>query len=116
MPRKPRVDFPGAWHHVMHRGARRAPIFRTDRDVLRFLRVLDETVSQFLIEVHAYALMPNHYHLLVRSVHGNLSPAMRHLNANYTQKANRVHRWDGPLFRGRFHTWRTSAESAPPNG
>jgi putative transposase len=68
MPRKPRIDFPGAWHHVMHRGARRAPIFRSDDDCLRFLGVVEDAADRFGIEVHAWSLMPNHYHLLVCSV------------------------------------------------
>ena len=102
MARKPRIDYPGAWHHVMHRGARHAPIFEDDTHCRLFLDTLAETVALHGVEVHAYALMPNHYHLLVRSVHGTLSRAMRHLNAVYTQRLNRVHAWDGPLFRGRF--------------
>jgi REP element-mobilizing transposase RayT len=114
MPRKPRVDFPGAWHHVMHRGARRAPIFRADDDCLRFLGVVEDAVDRFGVEVHAYSLMPNHYHLLVRSVRGNLSRAMRHVNAVYTQAANRARRWDGPLFRGRFHSQPLRTEAHLP--
>jgi len=104
MPRKPRIDFPGAWHHVMHRGARRAPVFRDDDDCVRFLGTVEDAVHRFGVEVHAYSLMPNHYHLLVRSARGNLSRAMRHLNAVYTQASNRARRWDGPVFRGRFHS------------
>jgi REP element-mobilizing transposase RayT len=104
MPRKPRIDFPGAWHHVMHRGDRRAPIFVKDEDCGLFLDLVGSMVEVHEIEVHAYSLMPNHYHLLVRSRHGNLSEGMRHLNASYTQQLNLRHRWDGPIFRGRFHS------------
>lgn len=104
MPRQPRIDFPGAWHHVMHRGARREPIFKKNEHCLLFLELLDTISYQFEIEVHAYSLMPNHYHLLVRSRHGNLSKAMKYLNATYTQRVNLLERWDGPVFRGRFRS------------
>jgi REP element-mobilizing transposase RayT len=114
MPRQPRIDFPDAWQHVMHRGARRAPIFKRDAHCTLFLDTVAETVDRFEVEVHAYSLMPNHYHLLLRSLHGNLSRAMRHLNATYTQRVNRIHSWDGPLFRGRFHSQPVNDESALP--
>ena len=55
----------------MNRGGRHAPIFAV------FLGVSAETVEQLGLEVHGLALMPNHYHLLVRSVRGNLSQAVR---------------------------------------
>jgi REP element-mobilizing transposase RayT len=64
--------------------------------------VLADTVEAYQLEVHAYALMPNHYHLLVRSVHGTLSRGMRHLNGVFTQRLNARNGWDGALFRGRF--------------
>jgi len=114
MPRKPRIDFPGAWQHVVHRGARRAPIFKSDSHCTLFLDSVAEMVDRFEIEVHAYSLMPNHYHLLMRSIHGNLSRCMRHLNATYTQRLNRIHDWDGPLFRGRFHSQPVRDETALP--
>ncbi|MGC3998777.1 MAG: transposase [Anaeromyxobacter sp.] len=104
MARLLRTDHPGAWHHVMHRGARREPIFRRNAHCELFLECLDEAALHHGLEVHVYALMPNHYHLLARSPLGNLSRAMRHLNGTYTQRLNRLHGWDGPVFRGRFRS------------
>jgi REP element-mobilizing transposase RayT len=114
MPRKPRIDFKGAWHHVMHRGARRAPIFTKDEHCLLFLDCIKTAVEETELEIHAYSLMPNHYHLLTRSRHGNLSNAMRKLNALYTQRLNLIHRWDGPVFRGRFHSQPVKDETKLP--
>ncbi|HUU02680.1 MAG TPA: transposase [Myxococcota bacterium] len=88
----------------MHRGARRAPIFKVQDDCTDFLDIAGETVDRFGLEVHAYSLMPNHCHLLIRSVAGNLSQGMQYLNGTYTLLLNRRHRWDGPVFRGRFHS------------
>lgn len=104
MARPTRLDYPGAWHHVMHRGARRAPIFRDDSHCVLWLEAAEEAVERFGIEIHAWSLMPNHYHMLVRSPLGSLSRAMRHLNGVYTQRVNGLHRWDGPVFRGRFRS------------
>ncbi|MCP4675940.1 MAG: hypothetical protein GY854_10625 [Deltaproteobacteria bacterium] len=114
MPRKPREDYLGAWQHVMHRGARRAPIFKDDSHCTLFLDLLGDIVDEFEVEIHGYSLMHNHYHLLMRSKHGNLSSCMRRLNAVYTQRVNRFHRWDGPIFRGRFHSQAVRNESHLP--
>jgi putative transposase len=54
------------------------------------------------VQIHAYCLMDNHYHLLVKTPRGNLSRVMRHINGIYTQKFNRHEKTDGPLFRGRY--------------
>lgn len=67
-----------------------------------FIEVLKETASLWNINVTAYCLMPNHYHLLLKTPEGNLSRSMRHINGVYTQRYNRKHGQDGPLFRGRY--------------
>jgi len=98
----------------MHRGARRAPIFLDENHCIAFLERVAQAVDRFEIEVHAYSLMPNHYHLLVRAPRGNLSRAMRHLNAAYTQHINATRGWDGPLFRGRFRSELVKKEANLP--
>lgn len=100
--RPPRIDFPGARHHVMNRGARRRPVFIDDRVRALFLDVLEDLPRRFGVRVHGYALMPNHYHLMLESQHGTVSRAMRHLGGTFTQRLNTIHEWDGPVFRGRY--------------
>lgn len=97
-----RVEFPGAWYHVMNRGAGRRRIFHEDQDRRLFLDLLSEVTQTFHIEIHAFSLMENHYHLLVHTPDSGLGRAMRHLNGIYTYRFNRRHGTDGPLFRGRY--------------
>jgi len=102
MPRTPRLDFPGARHHAMNRALRRDDLFLRDEDCVLFLDVLSEVPRRFGARIHGYALMPNHYHLLLEVPRGNLSAVMRHIGLVFTQAYNRAHGLDGPLFRGRF--------------
>lgn len=102
MPRKPRIDFDGAWHHVMNRDAGRRVIFEADSERDRFLNCLVVACQRYAVEVHGYCLLSNHYHLLVRSRDGRLSAAMSWLSSRYTQSLNYEKDRDGPLFRGRF--------------
>lgn len=99
-----RLDHEGAWHHVMNRGARREPIFETAHDARTFLAIIGEQIERTGIEVHAYCLMRNHYHLLVRSVTGRLSDCMQQISASYARVFNQRRGIDGPLFRGRFRS------------
>jgi REP element-mobilizing transposase RayT len=104
MARPLRVVFHGAWYHVMNRGALRATVFHDRTDAQIFLRLLSELVQRFHVEIHAHCLMGNHYHLLLRTPQPNLSAAMRHLDGVFTQRVNRRHGADGPVFRGRFRS------------
>jgi putative transposase len=102
MTRPLRINYDGAMYHVMNRGACRMPIFRSDKLKKVFLDLLEEIVLKFRIEIHAYCLMGNHYHLLIRTPYANISKAMQHLSSVYTIKYNKLEERDGPLFRGRF--------------
>ena len=102
MARKLREDWPGAWQHVMNRGRNREIIFRDDEDALEFLYLVGEMCSRYEVEVHAYSCMPNHFHLLARSIHGNLSDAMQYLGAASSQRFHFRHGGDGALFKDRF--------------
>lgn len=102
MSRPLRIQYNGAWYHVMNRGAQRKPIFRNRKHRIIFLDLLAEIVETYKIEIHAYCLMGNHYHLLIHTPYGNLSKAMQRLGSVYTIKYNISQNIDGPLFRGRY--------------
>lgn len=102
MSRPLRVLYPNAWYHVMNRGAGKKDIFKNNLHRNIFLETLEECHDMFNLNIHAYCLMGNHYHLLVSTPDANLSRAMRHINGVYTQRYNRHTKTDGPLFRGRY--------------
>jgi len=102
MARPLRIEYPGAWYHVMNRGTGKRSIYITEKHFQYFLSLLELISNRFLAEIHAYCLMQNHYHLMIRTPEGNLQRIMRHLNGVYTQYFNRSTGRDGPLFRGRY--------------
>lgn len=86
----------------MARGNARMTIFHDDVEYERFLSLLGEAVDRWRLVCGAYCLMPNHYHLLVRTDEPHLSSAMRHLNGVYAQWFNRRHARVGHVMQGRF--------------
>ena len=103
MGRPHRIDQLDGWHHVMNRGAARQAIFQTDRDRVEFERLLGVGHQRFGVEVHAYCLMSNHFHLLMHCPGGGLSDYMHQLGSVFTRHHNERVGRDGSLFRGRFH-------------
>ena len=102
MARPLRIEYPGAWYHVMNRGRRSEKIFHDRHDYQAFVELLEESSEIWNVRVAAYALMTNHYHILVQTPDANISRCMRHINGVYTQRYNRRHCCDGQLFRGRY--------------
>jgi REP element-mobilizing transposase RayT len=111
MARPLRIDIAGAWYHVMNRGHRAGALFLNDTDRRRFLGTVADLPERFALEVHAFVLMRNHYHLLVRTTEANLSHAMRWLNVSYAVKFNWAHRYRGSVFQGRFKSVLIQEES-----
>lgn len=102
MSRPPRTLFAGAIYHVTSRGNRRARIYVDDRDHLIWLDVLAETARRYAFKIHAFCMMPNHYHLLVETPEGNLSDGMRYLNGRYSSRHNDRHGLVGHVIQGRY--------------
>ena len=102
MPRQPRLDAPGLLQHVMARGIERSEIFKDDQDHKSFLDrlaiILDETQTQ----CYAWALIPNHFHLLLRTSLTPLSKVMRRLMTGYAVTFNKRHKRSGHLFQNRY--------------
>jgi putative transposase len=111
MSRPLRIEYCGAWYHVMNRGINRMKIYLNDEHRAIFLGLLEEIHILFNVKIHSYCLMDNHYHLLLETPHANLSKAMRHLNGVYTQRFNRLENRDGGLFRGRYKAILIEAEN-----
>jgi len=102
MPRPHRIEFKGAWYHVENYGADGRDIFYDDEDRMMFLDLLGEIKQIFGVEIHAYSLLSDEYHLIIHTPNGNLSRAMRHLNGVYTQNFNKAWEEDGAVFGGRY--------------
>jgi REP element-mobilizing transposase RayT len=73
MARPLRVEYSGAYYHVINRGNGGEDIFKNERDKEKFLEYLAIAVERFSIVIHSSCLMSNHYHLLLQTQEGNLS-------------------------------------------
>ena len=102
MPRKLRVEYPGAIYHVTSRANGKGVIFGTDVDRQDFIKTLAEACEKTGFEVHAYCLMRNHFHLVVETPHGNLVAGMHWLLSAYTLRFNPRHKRSGHVFSGRY--------------
>ncbi len=102
MTRPLRVDVAGGWYHITARGIERRAIFHDTRDHEHFLEVLEEMSERYAVEIHAYVLLGNHYHLLIRAPQANASQAIQWLNVSYSVWFNKRRQRVGHVFQGRF--------------
>lgn len=104
MGRPQRIVYPGAWYHVSSRGDGETPVFLDGDSGRNFLAVLAEVAVAMGVEVHAYCLLVDGYHLLLRTPRANLPAMMRQLNGQYAHWCRRDPRRDGRVFNRRYHS------------
>ncbi len=102
MTRPWRIEFEGAYYHILSRGNERRNIFSDNDDRVLFLETLGRMSDRFEVEVYAYVLMDNHYHLLLKTNKPNISKSMQWFGTTYTRQYNIKHKRNGHLFQGRF--------------
>lgn len=102
MPRKARIDAPGALHHIIGRGIEQTDIFRDDVDRENFVERLGRVISETITPCYAWALIPNHFHLLLKTGNVPIATLMRRLLTGYAVTFNRRHRRVGHLFQNRY--------------
>ena len=102
MPRKARIDAPGALHHIMVRGIEKKNIFFDDFDRDAFVDRLGVVIPETQTACFAWALMPNHVHMLIRTGPTPISTVMQRLLTGYSVCFNRRHKRHGHVFHNRF--------------
>ena len=110
MPRRPRIDMIG-YYHIVNRGVEQRIVYQDDEDFETFLEILCTGCRLYSVKLHGYALMNNHYHLLIETTNENLSAFMKHLNASYAIYFNKKHKRSGHLWQGRFKSWYVTDEA-----
>jgi putative transposase len=112
MPRPPRLELPGAAHHVIQRGNNRAACFFGDADRRFYLKCLVQSAARRGCEVHAYVLMTNHVHLLVTPCEaGAIGMMMQDLGRRYVRVINTIHARSGTLWEARFRSGMIDSEN-----
>jgi putative transposase len=102
MPRQPRLDTPGALHHIIARGNERRKIFEDKKDCEEFLIRLGDILSGAETSCYAWAIIPNHFHLFLRTGTIPIATIMRRLLTGHAMYFNRRHRRYGHLFQNRY--------------
>lgn len=102
MPRKPRIEFNGAFYHVITRGNQKQKIFKETTDYEKYLQIIASYKPRHHFRLYAYVLMSNHIHLLIETQEVPLSKSLQGINQSYTMYFNRTYRTVGHLFQGRY--------------
>jgi putative transposase len=111
MPRDLRTFTDGGIYHIIDRGNGRQRIFLKDGDYVAFLKLLGEVMERHEIELYAYCVMPNHFHLLLKIEQGeNLSKAMQWFLTTHVRRYHQHYHTSGHLWQGRFKSFVVQAD------
>ncbi|MFK7863455.1 MAG: helix-turn-helix domain-containing protein [Pseudohongiellaceae bacterium] len=102
MARPLRIEYPDAMYHVSNFGIDKQRVFPSAKYYQAFLDGLAETCARLNVQVYAYCLLRDQYHLVVKTPEGNLSRFMRQVDGLYTQQYQKMKKTEGSLFKGRY--------------
>jgi REP element-mobilizing transposase RayT len=100
--RRARVTFLGAFHHGMNRGYEGRNIFEFDSDKEYFLGLMEECTRIYKIRILAFAIMSNHYHLVLENSTGKMSEFFKKLNGQFARNYRKRHGGKGYIFQDRY--------------
>jgi REP-associated tyrosine transposase len=102
MARKPRIEYEGAFYHVITRGNQRRKVFKEVDDFQKCINLLASYRERYNYSLYAYVLMSNHVHLLLETRTIPLSKILQGVTQSYTMYFNRKYKTVGHLFQGRY--------------
>lgn len=101
MARPLRIQYEGAFYHVISRGNGGSFLYRSDKEKEHFIELLGKGAERYEVEVYAYCVLGTHYHLLIQTLKANLSGFMHYLGSSYANYAAYMG-WKGHVFAGRY--------------
>lgn len=112
MPRVARGLADNQIYHIINRGNRRETVFHDKYDYERFLKLLEESKQRYEINIYAYCLMPNHFHIVVYTNDAqSLSKALHWISSSYVRYYNKKYKISGHLWQGRYKSFIVQQDS-----
>ena len=102
MSRPIRIEYEGAFYHIIQRGLEKRHIFKEQKDKAKLLEYIQHVHKAYGAIFHAYCLLDNHYHFIIETPRANIKQIMHSINTSYAVFYNKRHRRVGPLFQGRY--------------
>ncbi len=106
MPRSARGLVDGGLYHILNRGNGRQKVFHKDADYTAFLDLVAQMLERYDVDLYAYCVMPNHYHLVVKAIKSeDLSDGMRWFSTTHVRRYHKHYKTSGHLWQGRYKSF-----------